>query len=99
MNTTREVILKPMMTEKTAKVTDKGVYAFSVATWANAQQIKEAVFALFGVKAINVHTIMTKGEIKRSPKSRQLFKKPNSKKAYVTIEKGKKIDIFESLKG
>ena len=89
-----EIIKKPIVTEKTTALAKRGIYTFEVARRATIAQIKEAINLLFGVKAVSIRTLVEKGSARRLPKSRRLVLGEETKKAYVTVEKGKKIEIF-----
>ena len=68
---------------------------FEVALSANKLEIKSAVETLFNVKVADVNTIVMRGKIKRM--GRGLAKRPNYKKAVVTLPKGKTIDVYEGV--
>lgn len=96
--TSYEIIKKPIITEKTSELAKKGVYTFEVGISATAGKVKEGVESLFGVKVSSVRILVGKKERRHLPKSRRLVSSPNTKKAYVTIEKGKSIDLFDVTK-
>ena len=86
-----DVIIAPIITEKSAYATEKNVYTFKVAKTANKTQIKQAIEEYFGVKVKSVNTIITK------PKDRRVGKYTGQtqsiKKAIVTLVDGEKIDF------
>ncbi len=90
------VLIKPLLTEKTSKETESfNRYAFVVNIKANKDQIKSAVEKYFNVKVINVRTSVLPGKIKRAGKG---FKKTSSsKKAYVQLQDGQKIEFFKGI--
>ncbi len=91
-----EIILKPLLTEKSSLLTDKeNIYCFRVAKLANKNQIKNAVEKLFDVKVLDVNTLVSPSKSKRF--GRFLSKTSGEKKAYVQIEKGQKIELFKSI--
>jgi large subunit ribosomal protein L23 len=93
MPTLHETIVRPVITEKTsAAYQDRGEYAFEVHPVANKQEIKQAIERLFGVKVAEVWTSNQRGKTRRVGKSSG--KRPNWKKAIVTLREGS-IDIFE----
>ena len=79
-----EIILKPIITEKSNAGVEEGKYTFKVAKKATKIQIANAVQALFGVKVTNVNTMMVKGKQKRV--GANVGKRPDWKKAIVTID-------------
>ena len=90
-----DVIRKPIITEKTTMASEHGAVVFEVAIAATKPQIKEAIEALFGVKVKAVNTTITKGKVKRF--RRQMGKRKDVKKAYVTLEEGNTIDVTTGL--
>ena len=92
----QEIILKPLLTEKSyAGINDKK-YAFIVAKKANKTEIKLAVEKLFDVKVESVNTANVRGKLKRQGKSEGMT--PSYKKAIVQLKKDSKgIQFFESL--
>jgi len=88
------VIKKPHVTEKTSLGSDAtNTVAVVVDRDANKIEIKKAVEDLFKVKVDAVRTVNVAGKVKRY--GRNFGKKPNWKKAYVTLEKGQSLDFFE----
>ncbi len=79
-----EIIVKPIITEKSNTELQEGKYTFRVAKKATKIQIAEAVEALFGVKVLNVNTMMVKGKEKRM--GAHSGRRPDWKKAIVTID-------------
>lgn len=79
-----EIIIKPIITEKSSDGLAEGKYTFKVAKKATKVQIANAVEALFNVKVINVNTIIVKGKEKRV--GANSGKRPDWKKAIVTID-------------
>ena len=89
-----DVIKKPLVTEKTATKKDaNNVVAFVVNKDANKIEIKQSVEKLFKVEVTAVKTINVAGKVKRVGKN--LGKRSNWKKAYVTLKEGSNIDFFE----
>jgi large subunit ribosomal protein L23 len=89
-----DVIKKPLVTEKTATEKDNhNVVAFVVNRDANKIEIKQSVEKLFKVEVTGVKTINVAGKAKRVGKN--LGKRSNWKKAYVTLKEGSNIDFFE----
>ena len=96
MKTEYDIIIRPVLTEKSyATITDKK-YVFVVDKTANKTQIKEAVEKIFGVKVESVNTLRTLGKIRRQ--GRTQGRTPEIKKAYVTLKKDSKpIEFFEGM--
>ena len=91
-----KVILAPLTTEKTNKMSDKyNRLVFKVATWANKVQIKNAIEGLFKVKVEQVATINVYGKTKMFKQRKG--KKSDWKKAIVRIQKGQDIKILEFI--
>ncbi len=90
-----DIILRPIVTEKTARLEAAGnVFTFQVGTSANKLQIKDAVERLFGVKVDVVRTVNVRGKTKRH--GRHTGRRSDWKKAYVTLVEGDNIQLFES---
>ena len=79
-----EIIVKPIITEKSSSNVAEGKYTFKVAKKATKVQIANAVEELFGVKVVSVNTITVKGKEKRV--GANTGKRPDWKKAIVTID-------------
>ncbi|WP_206079906.1 50S ribosomal protein L23 [Propioniciclava coleopterorum] len=88
----RDILLAPVVSEKSYSLLDENKYTFLVAPGANKTEIKIAVEKVFGVKVTSVNTI------NRAGKSRRLRygagKRPDTKRAIVTVAEGQRIDIF-----
>ena len=96
MKAPQDIILKPVITEKSMDGLQAGKYTFKVATDANKTEIKSAVEKLFGVKVAKVNTMNCTGRTKRV--GRFIGKKSDWKKAIVTLtEDSKSIEFFDSL--
>lgn len=96
MRDPRAIVLKPLVTEKSSNLRQKeNKYAFGVARNANKIEIKRAVESLFNVKVKDVRTVLVRGKVKRMG----VFsgKRPDWKKAIVTLEQGQTIDLFEQV--
>ncbi|EAR50060.1 ribosomal protein L23 [Oceanicola granulosus HTCC2516] len=90
-----DVIVKPLITEKSTMTSESGGVVFEVAIDSSKPQIKQAVEELFGVKVKAVNTTITKGKQKRF--RGQLGRRKDVKKAYVTLEEGNTIDVTTGL--
>jgi large subunit ribosomal protein L23 len=87
----REVLLAPVVSEKSYGLLDEGKYTFIVDPRANKTEIKIAVEDVFGVKVASVNTINRKGKARRTRFG--LGKRKDTKRAVVTLREGT-IDIF-----
>jgi large subunit ribosomal protein L23 len=96
MREPREVIVRPIVTEKsTAQADERGVYAFMVAKDANKIEIRNAVEKLFDVKVSDVRTMNYRGKLRRV--GRSLGKRAAFKKAVVTLADDGRIDVYEGV--
>jgi len=91
----RDVIKRPLITEKATELMQQGKYVFEVDRSANKTQIKRAVEAIFNVKVVKVNTIRMRGKLRRQ--GRWIGRTPDRKKAIVTLQEGQRIPIFEGL--
>jgi large subunit ribosomal protein L23 len=92
MKDPRDVILAPVVSEKSYALLDNGRYTFVVHPSANKTEIKEAVQSIFGVKVANVNTLNRKGKRKRFGMT--YGQRKDQKRAIVTLVEGEEIDIF-----
>ena len=93
-----DIIKRPIaLTEKAARLRESNQVVFEVALRANKIEIKSAVEALFSVKVTDVNTLVQRGKVKRV--GRELGKRPNWKKAVVTLREGDDIQFFDESKG
>lgn len=96
MKAPQDIILKPIITERSMDELQNGKYTFKVATDSNKSEIKKAVEALFDVKVAKVNTLNCKGKEKRV--GRYVGKTADWKKAIVTLtEDSKTIEFFEGM--
>ena len=79
-----EIVLKPIVTEKSSSSLAEGKYTFKVAKKATKVEIANAVEKLFNVKVLNVNTMTVKGKVKRV--GANSGKTPDWKKAIITID-------------
>ncbi len=89
----RDVLIKPVVSEKSYGLLDENKYTFIVRPDANKTEIKIAVEKIFDVKVTNVNTINRKGKRKRT--AYQIGKRSDTKRALVKLADGDSIDIFE----
>jgi large subunit ribosomal protein L23 len=93
----RDVIIRPVVSEKSYAAYDLNVYTFVVAPDANKVEIRQAVEELFNKKVANVNTINRKGKRKRNRRTGTWGHRKSEKRAIVTLAPGEeRIDIFGS---
>jgi large subunit ribosomal protein L23 len=95
MRSPYDVLVKPMISEKTIDLMENDKYTFFVAKDANKIEIKKAVEEIFNVTVVDVNTRNQKGKTKRM--GRFEGKRPDTKKAIVTLKAGDKIEVFSGL--
>ncbi|KRV46785.1 50S ribosomal protein L23 [Wenjunlia vitaminophila] len=88
----RDILLKPVISEKSYALLDENKYTFLVDPRANKTQIRQAVEAVFSVKVLGVNTINRQGKRKRTRTG--FGRRKNTKRAIVTLAEGERIDIF-----
>jgi large subunit ribosomal protein L23 len=88
----RDIIVAPVVSEKSYGALDHGVYTFVVHPEANKTEIKDAVQRIFDVKVINVNTMWRRGKQKRTKYT--LGTRASQKRAVVTLAEGDTIEIF-----
>jgi large subunit ribosomal protein L23 len=88
----RDIILAPVVSEKSYGALDHGVYTFVVHPEANKTEIKDAVQRIFDVKVIRVNTMWRRGKQKRTRYT--LGTRASQKRAVVTLAEGDTIEIF-----
>jgi len=93
-----QIIKRPLaLTEKASRLkVDNNQVVFEVDRGANKIQIRTAVEEMFGVKVLSVNTLVQRGKLKRM--GRGLAKRPNYKKAVVTLREGNDIQFFDESK-
>ena len=88
----RDILLRPVISEKTYRLADDGKYTFLVARDANRTQVRQAVEAIFGVRVTGVNTLNRPGKTRRTRNG--LGKRKDTKRAIVSLAEGHRIDIF-----
>ncbi len=89
----RDVIVAPVVSEKSYSLLDLNSYTFLVHPDANKTEIRQAVEKIWDVKVISVNTVNRKGKNKRFRQA--MGKRPDTKRAIVKLVEGDKIEIFE----
>lgn len=95
MRDPRDILKKPIVSERSMGLLEQNKYSFYVDPEANKIEIKNAVQQLFNVTVTNVNTMNVKGKAKRVGK--YFGRTPDRKKAIVTLKDGDKIEIFEGM--
>ena len=88
----RDIILAPVVSEKSYSLLDQNTYTILVKPTANKTEIKIAIEQIFGVKVTSVNTMNRKGKVRRTRTG--VGKRPDTKRAIVTVAEGDRIDIF-----
>ncbi|MDN5346950.1 MAG: large subunit ribosomal protein [Clostridia bacterium] len=95
MRAPQDIIIQPLVTEKTTGLLGQNKYTFIVRNDANKIEIKQAIEKLFKVKVVKVNTLFDRGKLRRRGRTEGL--QPDRKKAIVTLRPGDKIPLFEEL--
>ncbi len=95
MSDPRDVIIRPVVSEKSYALLDKGVYTFVVAPDANKIEIRQAVERIFGVRVDKVTTLNRPGKRKRNRRAATFGRRPDTKRAMVKLKPDYSIPIFE----
>lgn len=96
MITAYDIIIKPIITEKSMALTEANKYTFKVMKKANKTEVKKAVETVFGVKVEKVNIMNVTGKKRRV--GANVGKKPDWKKAVITLKPGSKaIEFFEGM--
>ena len=93
MKNPRDVILAPVVSEKSYTALDSNVYTFLVHPSANRTEIKLAIEKIFSVKVLKVNTLWRQGKAKRTRYT--LGSRSTQKRAIVTLAEGDTIEIFQ----
>jgi large subunit ribosomal protein L23 len=91
----RDVIIAPIVSEKSYALIEQGVYTFQVDTKASKPEIRDAVEAIWGVEVLKVNTLNRNGKRKRTRGTNRIGQRPNTKRAIVTLAAGE-IPLFEN---
>ena len=93
MKTAESVVVRPLLTEKSTRLRERErKVAFEVASDASRAEVRRAVETLFNVKVTSVNTLIVRGKVRRL--GRFVGRRPNWKKAIVTLAEGAEIDFF-----
>ncbi|MBI4935285.1 MAG: 50S ribosomal protein L23 [Actinobacteria bacterium] len=96
MKDPRDIILAPVVSEKSYALIEQGVYTFKVHPSASKPEISDAVEAIWGVQVMKVNTLNRKGKVTRARRAGKAGSKPDTKRAIVTLAAGNEIPLFEN---
>jgi large subunit ribosomal protein L23 len=96
VNDPRDVVLRPVVSEKSYGLLDNNVYTFVVHPDASKIEIREAVEQIFNVAVVKVNTLNRKGKRKRNRRQATFGQRKDTKRAIVTLAAGSRIDLFET---
>ena len=91
----RDLIIEPIVSEKSYALLERNVYTFRVRPDATKPQIHDAVEQVFNVRVVKVNTLNRKGKRKRNRRNFTFGQRPNTKRAIVTLHPDDRIDLFE----
>ncbi|MDA2983545.1 MAG: 50S ribosomal protein L23 [Actinomycetota bacterium] len=94
MKDIHDVIRRPVISEKSYEMLDENKYTFIVDPQANKTHIKQAVEKIFDVKVLSVNTMNRRGKRKR--RGLIVGKRPDTKRAIVTVAPGDRIELFDA---
>ena len=96
MRTAYDIIIRPIITEKSMEAIEEKKYVFEVAPSANKIEIRKAIETIFGVKVQSVNTVKVQGKPKRM--GVHVGKRSDMKKAYIQLTAdSKSIELFEGM--
>ena len=95
MKDPRDIMIAPVVSEKSYDLIDQGVFTFKVSPKASKPEIRDAVEAIWGVEVLKVNTLNRSGKRKRTRGSNRIGSAPDTKRAIVTLAAGE-IPLFEN---
>ena len=95
MKDARDIIIAPVVSEKSYALIEDNVYTFVVHPDAAKPEIRSAIEEIFDVKVLKVNTLNRKGKTTRNRKTGKAGSRPNRKRAIVTLAEGDSIDLFK----
>lgn len=96
MKDPRQVLLKPVVSEKSYALLEANQYTFIVHPSASKPEISDAVASIFDVTVLKVNTLNRQGKKTRNRRTGKVGSKASTKRAIVTLAEGDSIDLFES---
>lgn len=95
MKDPRDIIIAPIVSEKSYALIEEGVYTFQVHPRASKPEIRDAVETIWGVEVLKVNTLNRNGKRKRTRGTNRIGSRPDTKRAIVTLAAGE-IPLFEN---
>jgi large subunit ribosomal protein L23 len=92
----RDVIIRPVVSEKAYGLLEENVYTFVVAPGVSKPEIRDAVESIFDVSVLKVNTLNRKGKRRRNRRTGGFGQRADQKRALVTLAEGDSIDLFEA---
>jgi large subunit ribosomal protein L23 len=96
MKDPRDIILAPVVSEKSYSLIEQNTYTFLVHPDSSKPEIHDAVESIFGVTVTKVNTLNRPGKKVRQRRSNKMGQRPATKRAIVTVKAGDRIELFES---
>ena len=96
MKNPRDIIIRPVVSEKSYGLLDANVYTFVVHPDASKPEVHDAIESIFDVKVLKVNTLNRNGKRKRNRRTGTFGSRPDSKRAFVTLAAGDRIELFEA---
>ncbi|HZU81225.1 MAG TPA: 50S ribosomal protein L23 [Acidimicrobiales bacterium] len=95
MRPAEQVLLRPVVSEKSYALMEDGTYVFVVAPDATRIEVRNAVEQIFGVHVTKVNTLNRKGKRRRNRRTNTFGTRVSTKRALVTLQAGDRIDLFD----
>lgn len=95
MKDPRDVIIEPIVSEKSYGLLENNVYTFRVHPSCSKPEIRDAVESIFGVRVLKVNTLNRKGKRKRNRRNFTFGQRPDTKRALITLAEGDSIELFD----
>ena len=95
MKDPRDVIIRPVVSEKSYTLLEDNVYTFEVHPSSSKPEIKDAVESIFDVDVLKVNTLIRKGKRKKNRRTNTWGQRPSRKRAIVTLAECDSIELFE----
>ncbi|MEY3071149.1 MAG: ribosomal protein [Actinomycetota bacterium] len=96
MKDPRDIILRPIISEKSYSLMDKGTYTFEVHPDASKPEIHDAIETIWNVKVTRVNTLNRRGKVRQTRGTNRRGQRPDTKRAIVTLAAGNEIPLFEN---
>lgn len=95
MKNPRDIIIEPIVSEKSYALLEQNVYTFRVHKDATKPEIGDAIREIFDVRVLKVNTLNRKGKARINRRTNTTGKRPDTKRAFVTLAEGDSIELFE----